>query len=224
MSKINLKAGSDPINDYLQMYHAVYDTETKEVTLTCICDGTGSFLNEMQSLLRRIGCVDIKSYSDVNDKYGTEKKPWATCKFTAVGKLPVELYKGEVVVNSYQDSPFFKWLSTMFSQIVDEKLDIDKPSVEMPSPDWHIVEGKGKVDILSNHELQKPQKKKRKKLSWEFYDYDVGMYRTTGYKCPICNIEYGDNIYVYKGIPTFEQKKIPFSYCPNCGTKLDFED
>lgn len=75
MSKIILKAGSDPINDYLQMYHAVYDTETKEVTLTCICDGTGSFLNEMQSLLRRIGCVDIKSYSDVNDKYGTEKKP-----------------------------------------------------------------------------------------------------------------------------------------------------
>lgn len=220
MSKINLKAGSDPINDYLQMYHAVYDTETKEVTLTCICDGTGSFLNEMQSLLRRIGCVDIKSYSDVNDKYGTEKKPWATCKFTAVGKLPVELYKGEVVVNSYQDSPFLKWLSTMFSQIVDEKLDIDKPSVEMPSPDWHIVEGKGKVDILSNHESEKPQKKK--KHSWEFYDYDVGMYRTTGYKCPVCNIEYGDNIYVYKGIPTFEQKKIPFSYCPNCGTKLEF--
>lgn len=111
----------------------------------------------------------------------------------------------------------------MVSQIVDEKLDIDKPCVEMPSPDWHIVEGKGKVDILSNHELQKPQKKKRKKHSWEFYDYDVGMYRTTGYKCPICNIEYGDNIYVYKGIPTFEQKKTPFSYCPNCGTKLNFD-
>lgn len=218
MSKIHPTSNSETLTKYLEMYQAVYDTESQEVILTCICDGTGGFWAEMQGLLHRIGCVDIQSYSDVNEQYGTKEKPWATCKFTTVGKLPVVPCKGEICIeNRYEDSSLRRWLNTLYKDATDICLgkalieDINSPDPE--SKNFHI---------LSSRELKRSVKKRN--LKWEFYDYDVAMYRTTGYKCPVCNIEYGDNIYVYKGIPTFKQRKIPFSYCPNCGTKLKMEE
>lgn len=58
MSKIYPTSNSETLTKLLQMYQAVYDTESQEVTLTCICDGTGAFLAEMQGLLHRIGCME----------------------------------------------------------------------------------------------------------------------------------------------------------------------
>ena len=218
MSKIYPTSNSETLTKLLQMYQAVYDTESQEVTLTCICDGAGAFLEEMRGLLRRIGCVDIQSYSDVNEQYGTKEKPWCTCKFTAVGKLPVVPCKGEICIeNRYEDSSLRRWINTLYKDATG--ICLGKALIENINPP--DPESK-KFDILSSHELKKERKKMN--LKWEFYDYDVGMYRTTGYKCPVCNIEYGDNIYLYKGIPTFKQRKIPFSYCPNCGTKLKMEE
>ena len=64
--------------------------------------------------------MDIQSYSDVNEQYGTKEKPWATCKFTAVGKLPVVPCKGEICIeNRYEDSSLRRWLNTLYKDATD---------------------------------------------------------------------------------------------------------
>lgn len=91
MSIVNLTHEDEIISSYLKMYNAKYNTGTQEVTITCICDGTLNFLSQMGKFLAEIGCYEIDCEEDINEKYGTEDKPWATCKFTVTGKIPREL-------------------------------------------------------------------------------------------------------------------------------------
>lgn len=100
MSIINLSCEDEYISELLKIYGAKYDTELQIATLTCFCDGTGAFLEQMRWLLWKIGCYNIKWETDVNEKYGTEDKPWATCKFTVYGIL----INGNVCINGSQKS------------------------------------------------------------------------------------------------------------------------
>lgn len=49
---------------------------------------------------------------------------------------------------------------------------------------------------------------------WEWYDYDIGCYRHTGFRCSNCHTEYNDDPFYSCG------RGLRFKYCPSCGAKM----
>ena len=53
--------------------------------LSCVCDGTLVFMEELKMRLRVFGCTDIQGYEEtVKDA----DPPWMNCRFVAHGKVP----------------------------------------------------------------------------------------------------------------------------------------
>ena len=70
--------------------------------LSCVCDGTSIFAQELKMSLLALGCIDIQGYTEIIQD---ADPPWMNCRFVAHGKVPDALPKEE-----YNDGRLRKYL------------------------------------------------------------------------------------------------------------------
>lgn len=83
--------------------------------LSCVCDGTLVFMEELKMRLRVFGCTDIQGYAEtVKDA----DPPWMNCRFVAHGKVPDEC--PEETEEMYKDGRLRKYLLKTWEALYGE--------------------------------------------------------------------------------------------------------
>ena len=79
---MNLGSQVDP-------YRPILDTESRQLRLSCICDGTLLFAAEMMQIMNILRCSDISfTIEDVAEEDIPKSKPWLRDRFIVTGVLP----------------------------------------------------------------------------------------------------------------------------------------
>ena len=80
--------------------------------LSCVCDGTLVFMEELKTRLRVFGCTDIQGYTEaVKDA----DPSWMNCRFVAHGKMPDEHSE-----EAYKDGQLRKYLLKTWEALYGE--------------------------------------------------------------------------------------------------------
>lgn len=89
--------------------------EDGRLYLSCVCDGTLVFAEELKIRLRVFGCTDIQVYEEtVKDA----DPPWMDCRFVAHGKVPDEC--PEETEEMYKDGRLRKYLLKTWEALYGE--------------------------------------------------------------------------------------------------------
>lgn len=76
--------------------------EDGRLYLSCVCDGTLFFLDELKRYLQAFGCTDIQGHMEI---VKDADPPWMNCRFVAHGKVPDERPE-----EAYKDGRLRKYL------------------------------------------------------------------------------------------------------------------
>ena len=76
--------------------------EDGRLYLSCVCDGTLFFLDELKRYLQAFGCTDIQGHMEI---VKDADPPWMDCRFVAHGKMPDERPE-----EAYKDGRLRKYL------------------------------------------------------------------------------------------------------------------
>lgn len=83
--------------------------------LSCVCDGTLFFLDELKRYLQAVGCTDIQGYMEI---VKDADPPWMNCRFVAHGKMPDE--RPEETEEMYKDGRLRKCLLKTWEELYGE--------------------------------------------------------------------------------------------------------
>ena len=90
--------------------------EDGRLYLSCVCDGTLVFAEELKMRLRVFGCTDIQGYTEtVKDA----DPPWMNCRFVVHGKVPDKCPE-EIIEETYKNGKLRKCLLKRWEALYDE--------------------------------------------------------------------------------------------------------
>lgn len=89
--------------------------EDGRLYLSCVCDGTLFFLDELKRYLQAFGCTDIQGHMEI---VKDADPPWMNCRFVAHGKVPDKC--PEETEETYKNGKLRKYLLKRWEALYGE--------------------------------------------------------------------------------------------------------